>query len=278
MRGRYHIGILLILTVILAACGGDGAESAVEVGPTLTPVPSSTNTLTAMPTNTLMPTITFTPSRTPVPMELIPAEGDVPPITIDLPEDWRTQYYALPIQDVDGSLRPLQIAAYDGPVTGGTGFIVLIWGFPNVNVMDSLTNTRRETLWLDGLRFWRLQINEIDCNIGSDLQRDFMVGGLPAVGTFISAINCPNDPDTAGWFAGLESEGMNFLFYAFTDPREAIEVDGAAPAELQGLLNTVQFRVQDWIAETSLTATARANVEVTAEVTPEATPTAESGD
>lgn len=252
MQARLSLIFAISLLIFISACSSaENAPTATPL-PTFTPVPSSTSTTTPIPTNTPGPTDTPTITPTLVTIELVPGEGEVPPIDITLPDGWTSQFYGVPIEEIDGDIRIIQVAGYSGPVTDGTGFVILVWGFANIAIGNPLTGGE-QNLFLDGLRFWRLQIMEQGCNIGTDLQRNFTVGGLPAVGTFVSAVECPESPDTAGWFAGLQNSGINFLFYVFTDPREAIENDAGAPVELQTILDSVDFHVDDMLTQVALT-------------------------
>ncbi|PJF24317.1 MAG: hypothetical protein CUN53_18435, partial [Phototrophicales bacterium] len=99
-------------------------------------------------------------------------------------------------------------------------------------------------LWADGLRLLRLAVIEEGCNIGTDLRREYSIGGLAATGTQFSAVNCPELPDTRGWFAGLQAQNLNFVFYVFTTPITAL--DEAAPT-LQRILDSVAFQPLDTI-------------------------------
>ncbi len=157
-----------------------------------------------------------------------------PPLTIDLPAGWSYAYDALVLQDIDG-IRPIPFALYTGPVTGGTGTIVLLWGFPNLVSAVAL----EPDVWTDATRLLRLAIFEEGCNIGTDLRRNYSVGGLQATGTQFAAVSCPTLPDARGWFAGLRQFDVNFVFYVYTDPIGAM--DGTAPDQLQAILDTVQF-------------------------------------
>ncbi|HVU10987.1 MAG TPA: thioredoxin domain-containing protein [Phototrophicaceae bacterium] len=161
-----------------------------------------------------------------------------PPLTIDLPSGWAEGYDALVLQDIDG-IRPIPFALYKGPVTGGTGYIVLLWGFPNLVVGAPSGGPIEPDVWTDGTRLLRLAIVEQGCNVGTDLRRNYSVGGLQAVGTQFAAVSCPQLPDTRGWFAGLRQFDVNFVFYIYTDPISAM--DGSAPQELQAILDTVKF-------------------------------------
>jgi hypothetical protein len=245
--------IALVMVLILAACGG-GEDPTPTV--TLTPVPTSTNT--PQPTATTpaaAPTLIETPTETPLPtIELVveAAEGEEadPPIAIDLPDDWLSGNGVQSIQDIDGMVRLVPFTKYVGPVTGGTGNVVLLWGFPNVGGGNPLmpTDPLQSLLRLDGLRLLRLAVFEAECTFGTDLEREytFMVGGQPADGTWFQVVQCPEEPDTRGWFAGLQVDGLNFMFYVYTDPIEAM--DGPAVDTLQSILDSVEFEVQAMLA------------------------------
>lgn len=159
-----------------------------------------------------------------------------PPLTIALPEGWSSGYDALVLQDIDG-IRPIPFAVYTGPVTGGTGTIVLLWGFPNL--IKASSALIEPDIWTDSTRLLRLAVVGEGCNVGTDLRRSYSVGGIQAIGTQFAAVACPDLPDTRGWFAGLRQFNLNFVFYAFTEPIAAM--DGSAPDEMQAILDTVQF-------------------------------------
>lgn len=189
----------------------------------------------AQPEVTLEPTIVVT-------FEPLLGEQIEPPLDIVLPPDWQFGYDTLLLDDVDVSVRAIPFAVYTGSVTGGEGTIVLLWGFPNLVAGNPFMPQDIEPdLWADGLRLLRLAIIEQGCNIGTDLRRSYVVGGKNAVGTQFAAVDCPELPDTRGWFAGVREGGINFVFYVFADP---IEVLDSAEAELQAILDTVSFRVQ----------------------------------
>jgi hypothetical protein len=185
-----------------------------------------------------------------------PLTGDniAPPITIDLPQGWQHAYDAIVLQDIDG-VRPIPFALYTGPVTGGMGSIVLLWGFPNLVVGAAAGGVIQPDIWTDATRLLRLAIVETGCNVGTDLRRNYSVGGLQAIGTQFAAVGCPQLPDTRGWFAGLRPFNVNFVFYVYTDPIGAM--DGSAPDELQAILDTVQFIMPD-LSELTPEATTKA--------------------
>jgi protein-disulfide isomerase len=184
-----------------------------------------------------------TPEVTPEVIEISPLQGDriEPPVTLALPQGWAWGYDTLLLQDIDG-VRTIPFAIYQGPVTGGMGTIVLLWGFPNLVSVENplLVGTVEPNLWSDGLRLLRLAVIEDGCNIGTDLRRDYSIGGLTAVGTQFSAVDCPALTDTRGWFAGLQQNNLNFIFYAYTEPLDAMS--GAAVDELQAILDSITFQ------------------------------------
>ena len=76
MRTSGYTLLLLIFTVLLAACGANSEPLIAEVVPTATPAISATPTQTPLPTSTfaIMPTVTLAPTQTPLP----PADGAAP--------------------------------------------------------------------------------------------------------------------------------------------------------------------------------------------------------
>lgn len=234
--------LLIVGLLSLTACSEAAAPT-----PTLTPSPVASATPFVRPTR---PTpFTATPTSPTTPMPTVPTAVPVdpllglevpPPFDIDLPEGWGFVYDAL-LSNVVGSYDMVLLALYQGPVTGGTGTIAVLWNFVSVT---SMAEGGQPNMWVDGLRLLRQHVVEQACNIGTDVQRDYTIGGRQAVGTQFSAIDCPEDlPDTAGWFAGLQVENTGFIFYAFTEPIEAI--DGSARSELQAILDSVAFRPED---------------------------------
>ena len=104
--------------------------------------------------------------------------------------------------------------------------------------------------------------------VGTAPQRDYVVGGLPAIGTSFSAVDCPfEQPDTRGWFASLNVDSLNFAFYAYVDPIQPAQ--SSALSDIQMILDSIVFDVE------SITFTAE-EVEATRQalaLTPVATPT-----
>ena len=94
-------------------------------------------------------------------------------------------------------------------------------------------------MWADGLRFLRGVLLDSSCNVGTDLQRTFRVGGRDdAIGTFFTAVGCAGEADTTGWFAGLTEASSNYIFFTYVEPLEGIET---ARADLQAILDSIEW-------------------------------------
>ncbi len=237
--------VLIFCLFVLAACGGD------ETTPTpinaliptvMTPVPTSTDT--PVPSETTVPSVTPVPTATTEVIEIMPAPGQevAPPLTIDLPGDWQFQHAVQQVQDLDG-LRLLPFTLYQGPVTDGIGTIVLLWAVPDVGINPNPIDPSMGatfSLWADATRMLRLAIFEVGCNIGTGPETTFRVGGREVVGGQFAAVDCPDAPDTNGWFAALKHEGLTFIFYVYGEPIEIMA--GTAPREMQAILDTVEFQ------------------------------------
>ena len=241
MSKPYLIAFTLIFSLILAACGSNTPEATAlpALPPTLTLVP----TLQASPLPTLQPSITpepeVTPSSTPILVEAVLKEEVPPPLTMDLPDGWQFGSGVQAFNDI-GDLRIVPYGFYTGPVTGGQGFIVVLWDFPNaISGNPFLDDGTEPDLYVDGLRLLRLVVLERECVIGTDLKMTYRIGGRAAAGTQFSTTNCPDIQDTRGWFAGVFEQSVPFVFYAYTEPITAM--DGPAQAELQAILDSVQF-------------------------------------
>jgi len=232
------------LAIVLAACSGQATAPSPNAAPTL--VASLTSTVASTPAATETPAAETTgeaSTETPVVITVEPLLGRSvePPLDVTLPAGWMVGYDTLLLPDVD-AMRPVPLVVWTGSVTGGTGTIVLLWGFASFiggNPLEAQIATPAPDLWADGLRLLRLAIIEQGCNIGTDLRRDYRIGLLPAVGTQFSAVDCPTTANTRGWFAGLNESGLNYVFYVYTDPIDAMAQAGE---ELQAILETVRFR------------------------------------
>lgn len=228
------------------------AQQAANVPPTSTGAAEITGEASTVPTveSTQPAVITWTPSPGPsqtslpttTPIEFNPDEQVPPPIAIGLPEGWQVGYGIVPLS------RQIPFALYNGPVSGGIGTIIVLWGFVSVvppldaNPLDpdSLLGT---DIYSEGILLFRQAIIEPDCQrVGTDVVREYSVGGQLAFGTEIAILDCPTTPDARGWFAGLQVDGINFVFYVYTEPLEAMD---AARAELQTILDGVVFRVNE---------------------------------
>ncbi|MEO0563432.1 MAG: hypothetical protein AAF125_15085, partial [Chloroflexota bacterium] len=87
--------------------------------------------------------------------------------------------------------------------------------------------------------------------IGTAEEQTYTVGaGISGAGTRWSAVDCPELPDTRGWFVGTQQNNLNYLFYVYLDP---IDPAGETPeeqvskAQLQAVLDSVTFRTIDEI-------------------------------
>lgn len=228
--------VLVVMTLVTVAFGQDE--------PPVGPDAEATAEVTAEATEIIFE-VTPEPAFAEVVVEAAPGQGVPPPIDIVLPPDWIQVDDAIPLQDLDG-LRVLPFTAYAGPVTGGDGFIILLWGFSSITVgSPGAENAGIVSIGLDGLRLLRLAVTDIGCVIGTDLEldREFPIGDRIAYGTYFQAVDCPESVDTRGWFAGLIYEGINMVFYAYTEPIEAM--DGAAEDELQAILDSIVFDINN---------------------------------
>jgi len=234
---------LVCIGLLVSACGGGAPEPTAETLPTFTPESTLVPTLQPSPLPTLQPSITpepdTTPTNTPVVADALLEEEVPPPLTLDLPEGWQEGSGARLFNDI-GDLRVVPFGFYTGPVTGGQGFVVVLWDFPNATSGNPfLAEGTEPDLYVDGLRLLRLLILEKDCVIGTDLQMEYSIGGQPASGTQFSTTDCPEIQNTRGWFAGLFEQDVPFVFYTYAEPISAM--DGPAQQELQRILDSVQF-------------------------------------
>jgi hypothetical protein len=259
--------LILSVMVMLAAC--------VSAPPSPTPEPIPTNT--AVPTNTPNPTSTSTPppiateevasateelavDGTPVStIEPLIVTDLVVPIRIDLPEGWLTgssavasevgeEFIGTALMLDEGLGVPfLPFTIYRGPVTGGTGYITVVWGFQNITTATyGLQEQAQIDLRGDGVRLLNIAVLEAGCNIGFDVDREFAIGNTLGAGAYFAANNCPapegstvRPPDVKGWFLVTQQNGINFAFYAYTEPGEAM--DGEALNELQAIMDSIVF-------------------------------------
>ncbi|NDJ77778.1 MAG: hypothetical protein GYB65_16125 [Chloroflexi bacterium] len=212
---------------------------------TFTPLPPATDEVASSPTATAE---TADPAETTVPLpdvdlgnyNLLP--GVEPPITMALPENWETLHLLVPFRAVaataagEGQLYEVPMSIFFGPLAGeATGFVYLFWGFPNI-----LTVTGEYNFWADGVHILRSVFVDPTCNLGVYDRQTLFVGRRAAVGSFFQAVDCEEEPDTAGWFVvvHLEEEGSTFAFFT------AVEPPGALPdqvAFLQAILDSVEF-------------------------------------
>jgi hypothetical protein len=295
IAGRMCRGASIVVLVWMAACAP--AASPTAPAPNFTPVPTLDDsptpdpaaliaTLTALAPTASAPAtwtpaagITLTSTQTPVVITIEPLTGQQiePPLDITLPAGWEAVGYDVMVLEDMGELRPIPLAVWRGPVTGGTGTVVLLWGFPNaINplpddgtplpvALDPMTGqlvvpanaTPIVDLWSDGLRLLRAAVLEEGCNISTDLRRPYTVGGKEGTGTIFSAVGCPDAEllPTRGFFAGVQEKGLNFVFYAYFEGAavmDNVNLDSyyQATEQAQAIIAGVRFRVPDVITAT----------------------------
>jgi len=255
--GLFAVASILLLWFVMGTTAQDSTE----------PTPTPTGII---PIGTVTP---GGPTPTPVPLDPLLSIGVEPPMEITLPDDWLFGYDTLAYRDIDGSIQTALVAVYTGPVTGGTGWLILTWGHSSV-VNPFEMETPERAVFLDGLRLLRLVIFDPSCEVTVQPQAEYTVGEEIAQGAEFEAILCPDgQPDTNGWFAALTQEEINFSFYAYVDPLQEAE-ESAAFAELQAILDSIVFRVDEAImSQESFEATRSAILTLTpfAEATAEAT-------
>jgi hypothetical protein len=224
------------------------------------------------------PEVTIAPESTTVVIsELLGLQIEAP-VSFTLPEGWSlvlrdTYIYRDVVEDADGPLETVPIDVYAGPLSSGTkGWIVVVWGFDSIVVTEITGQEDFDTrsAWLDGLRMLQLVVFDPRCNMGTAPQRDYSVGGLPAIGATFNVVDCPlGIPDTRGWFASLKVEGLNFAFYMYVDPLQP--AGSLTEFELQAILDTADFTVDEIIiTQPEFEATRNAFVET--QIAPTQTP------
>lgn len=265
---RTALRLLIIpFLLVLAACISAPDPTPTSPPPatqTATLVPTSTAFLTAAPTTALTPDSTDETAagteEAVLSSPLVPIDL-VAPLRIDLPEGWLVGSAVVPdevgggfagtalyMEDegLDGSPF-LPFTIYKGPVSGGNGYITVVWGFRNITTATPLSEQGAQVyLRGDGIRLLNLAVIEAGCTVGYDVDREFMVGNVVTIGTYFAAEDCPapeigapRPPNVRGWFAVTQQSNINFAFYAYTEPAEAME--GEALNELQAILDTVVF-------------------------------------
>lgn len=204
------------------------------VAATLVPSNTPTRTATAPPA-TLDPSLSPQPSPTySDDLEIQP--GPEPPLNITVPEGWDEGHYLVPVAN-QFAAGNIAMSIYEGELADGKrGTIWILWGFPNI--ADPLGGIN---LWADGLQLLR-GLLFIDCNMGIDTKREFMIDNQTAEGTYYSAVDCGegNDiADIAGWFGALQYEGGNFAVFTGIEPVERV-TEGLP--EIQAIVDTIQFQ------------------------------------
>jgi hypothetical protein len=244
---RFIIGsalIALLSALLLSAPQALRAQNA-----TRTPLPS----LTPSPTSPLLAE-TPTPLSTATSTPSLLRQGVPPPLTVDVPSDWRAGYQVVPVR-VALEAYPMNVAVYRGALReGGIGTLIVLWGFPSIappptippllgtptEPPDLLGDFVSRALYADGLRLLQGAVIDITCNVGTTGRTPLSVAGMASIGTYFSATQCQGEPDTAGWFVGARFNDRNYLFYVYVEPVEAYN---AARAQLQEILDSVRFIV-----------------------------------
>ncbi|MBK9121933.1 MAG: hypothetical protein IPM16_02260 [Chloroflexi bacterium] len=257
-----RLAVALILVFALAACEATTvppapvtldaplAPVATPVAPAGTPPTPDRPTLTLVPSNTpfVPPTSTVTlaagPTDEPLPTDdpnqvvvtlnpLVITDVE-PPIRMRLPEGWTTASDAIILPEFDGS-GVVPFGYYRGPITGGTGVITVLYGFPNLVYGYG---DRSANVYSDALRLLLFAVIEPECEYSFDEERPFRMGELAARGTYYAADDCPDGlPSLKGWFAAFNVEGLNIAVYAYVEPLEAY--DGPGRAELAAIFDSV---------------------------------------
>jgi hypothetical protein len=205
-----------------------------------------------------------TPNVTAQPTEPITRPGGPPALTINLPAGWQVGYQMVPLRTTLAETM-MSIAIYRGPLQGGTATILVLWGFPNIAPPPTIAplpgtptaepdassmDLTSQMLWTDGLRLLQGTVVDITCNVGTAGVRNFAVGGVQGVGTYFNINQCQDEPDTAGWFVGVNPFGHSYLFYIYIEP---ITAYNDARGDMQKLLDSVVFQQP---TEVTVTATA----------------------
>lgn len=223
-----------------------GDLSAVRVVLTSTPAASPTVTpfvVAPEVTTTPMPSPTATVAdatdvATPAPTIGTPSVryAEPPLLTLDLPAEWDEGHFLIPITSafVEGHII---LSVYEGPLMeGADGHIWVVWRFPNILPYGA----ESVDLWADAILYLRSMLF-LDCNILVDTEgrTTYTIGGQEAVGTIFSAVDCPGEAeDVAGWFAGLQYEGENYIFYMGVEPASLV-TEGIP--YLRQIVNSITF-------------------------------------
>jgi hypothetical protein len=241
--------VYALLGIVIVACTPTDVASDITSNNDISDVATSTDVPTLVPTATTFIMPTAEPSLTPIPttptatsVQIDPLLGveQAPPYSLTLPESWQFAYDTLVLEEL-GELVYQPFAVYQGDVTNGRGTIVVLWDYRSVTTGNPLSpDYGNADGWIDGLRLLRTVVLENTCNFGTAPRRDdYTVGGLPAVGTQFSAVDCPELPDTRGWFAALTANDTKYIFYMYTEPINAM--DGQAPFDMQAILDSITF-------------------------------------
>ena len=250
------IRLLIVASMLLlAACEATVPAPQASLSPDTPRPPAGTPPTSVSPTETRVPTNTpraIPPSVTPIP-PTVSAEPEatrivvtispllqtdiVPPVRLNLPSGWNLVSDAKMLPAAADEMSVVPFGYYSGPVPGGTGVVTILFGF---NSIVPEFGDRTLNVYADALRMLLFAVIEPTCEYSFEEERTFSVGGRTARGTVYSANQCPDNlPSIHGWFAALNVDGLNFAFYAYTEPIEAMT--SATRSELQAILDSVEF-------------------------------------
>jgi len=265
-----RFAVIFVMLLSLAACASGGlserdltATGLMSFNGTVAVYLAQTNTAaanfvpTAVATSTPTAIVTLGPSIEPptlTPTLFVPTDDRIPvtlnpsvltdleaPLRIDVPDGWAYASDALMLPGAEG-MSVVPFSLYQGAVTGGQGTIVILWAFENVVPISPSGggSTMGINLFADGLRLLLFTVIEPECNFSYDETQTFTVGSLNGQGAYFVADDCPGGlPSMRGWFSAMSVNRLNFAFYAYTEPRDAL--DGPALQELQAILDTVEI-------------------------------------
>lgn len=227
--------------------------AAISAASTVSAAPSATSALLVVASPNIDATLhaTFVPTVSAVP----------PPLTLKLPDGWKSTYTVILPRD-QLSEQLMNVAAYAGPVADkGTGFIFIFWNFPSITPLNpgatplSAEELSRQMILSDGFRLLRGTVVDISCQVGvyADV---FKLGGTPVTGQRFQTVGCQDGtPDNAGWYVGAFPNNRELLIYAYVEPVSAYN---SGRADLQHILDTVQFSVSAATPATSVIGTSAA--------------------
>ena len=214
----------------------DSTSSDLTATPTPSPTldaPSPLESATTTPTLSRTPRISVTPAPTVTPRSIRQAEP--PLLEIDLPAGWEQEHVLVPIESAFVATE-IVLSLYEGPLASDvTGRITVLWRFTEVVPQSS-----ELTLWPNAVLYLRSLLFR-DCSVADhpELRRTYVIGGRDAIGSILQVINClDGSPDLAGWFAALDVDGENYVFYMTIEPADRIQ---EMQPELRSIVESIRF-------------------------------------